>query len=65
LPVLITEGALKAEAFVALRPPMRAIATAGVGVGHAQLVAATGAKKINSSAARACHEIFSVFIPIF
>lgn len=36
LPVLITEGALKAEVFVRLRPPMRAIATAGVGVAHAE-----------------------------
>ncbi|MDQ3684706.1 MAG: hypothetical protein M3430_03785 [Acidobacteriota bacterium] len=40
LPVLITEGALKAEVFVRLRSPMRAIATAGVGVGHAEIVRA-------------------------
>lgn len=40
LPVLITEGALKAEVFVRLRPPMRAVATAGVGVGHAEIVRA-------------------------
>lgn len=40
LPVLITEGALKAEVFVRLRPPMRAIATAGVGVAHAEIVRA-------------------------
>ncbi|MCP9496844.1 MAG: hypothetical protein MSG64_20600 [Pyrinomonadaceae bacterium MAG19_C2-C3] len=38
LPVLVTEGALKAEVFVALRPPMRAIASAGVG--HAEIVCA-------------------------
>lgn len=38
LPLLVTEGALKAEAFVSLRPPMRAIATAGVGVGHAEII---------------------------
>ncbi|MCP9495437.1 MAG: DUF3854 domain-containing protein [Pyrinomonadaceae bacterium MAG19_C2-C3] len=41
LPILITEGALKAEAFVALRPTMRAIATAGVGVAHTEIIAAT------------------------
>ena len=40
LPILITEGALKAEVFVRLRPPMRAIATAGVGVAHAEIVRA-------------------------
>lgn len=40
LPILVTEGALKAEAFVRLRPPMRAIATAGVGVAHAEIVRA-------------------------
>ena len=40
LPILITEGALKAEVFVSLRPPMRAIATAGVGVGHAEIIRA-------------------------
>jgi hypothetical protein len=40
LPILITEGALKAEVFVSLRPPMRAIATAGVGVAHAEIVRA-------------------------
>ena len=40
LPILVTEGALKAEVFVRLRPPMRAIATAGVGVGHAEIVRA-------------------------
>ena len=38
--MLITEGALKAEVFVRLRPPMRAIATAGVGVAHAEIVRA-------------------------
>ncbi len=41
LPVLVTEGALKAEAFIAQRPAMRAIATAGVTVGHGELIAAT------------------------
>ncbi len=40
LPILVTEGALKAEVFVHLRPPMRAIATAGVGVAHAEIVRA-------------------------
>lgn len=40
LPILVTEGALKAEVFVSLRPPMRAIATAGVGAAHAEIVRA-------------------------
>ncbi|MGA9997686.1 MAG: hypothetical protein WBP93_19885 [Pyrinomonadaceae bacterium] len=40
LPLLVTEGALKAEAFVTLRPAMRAIAVAGVGVAHAEIVCA-------------------------
>lgn len=40
MPVLVIEGALKAEVFARLRPPMRAIATAGVGVAHAQIVRA-------------------------
>lgn len=40
LPILVTEGALKAEVFVSLRPPMRAIATAGVGVAHAEIARA-------------------------
>jgi hypothetical protein len=40
LPILVTEGALKAGVFVSLRPPMRAIATAGVGVAHAEIVQA-------------------------
>jgi hypothetical protein len=40
LPILVTEGALKAEVFVSLRPPMRAVATAGVGVAHAEIVRA-------------------------
>lgn len=40
LPILVTEGALKAEIFVSLRPPMRAVATAGVGVAHAEIVRA-------------------------
>ncbi len=41
LPILITEGALKAEAFTAQRPAMRAVATAGVTVAHGELIAAT------------------------
>jgi len=40
LPILVTEGALKAEVFVRLRPPIRAVATAGVSVGHAEIVRA-------------------------
>jgi hypothetical protein len=44
--LLITEGALKAEVFVRLRPPMRAIATAGVGVAHAEIVRATRGKDV-------------------
>ncbi|MGB8511088.1 MAG: hypothetical protein WCD76_22140, partial [Pyrinomonadaceae bacterium] len=40
LPILVTEGALKAEVFVSLRPPMRAISTAGVGVAHVEIVQA-------------------------
>lgn len=46
LPLLITEGALKAEVFVRLRPPMRAIATAGVGVAHAEIVRATNGRDV-------------------
>jgi hypothetical protein len=41
LPVIITEGALKAEAFVTLRPACRAIATAGVAVAHQAIIEAT------------------------
>ena len=41
LPVVITEGALKAEAFVTLRPACRAIATAGVSVAHQAIIEAT------------------------
>jgi len=41
LPFIITEGALKAEAFVAQRPACRAIATAGVSVAHDALIEAT------------------------
>ena len=41
LPVIVTEGALKAEAFVAQRPACRAIATAGVSVAHDALIEAT------------------------
>jgi hypothetical protein len=40
LPLLVTEGALKAEAFVSLRPPMRAFATVGVSVAHAEIIRA-------------------------
>ncbi|MGI9104756.1 MAG: hypothetical protein ACR2G4_00755 [Pyrinomonadaceae bacterium] len=40
LPILVTEGALKAEVFVRLRLPMRAVATAGVGVAHAEIIQA-------------------------
>lgn len=41
LPFIITEGALKAEAFVTQRPACRAIATAGVSVAHYALIEAT------------------------
>lgn len=41
LPIIITEGALKAEAFVTLRPACRAVATAGVGVAHDAIIEAT------------------------
>lgn len=41
LAFLITEGALKAEAFVSQRPAMRVVATAGVSVAHAEIIAAT------------------------
>jgi len=41
LPFIITEGALKAEAFVAQRSACRAIATAGVSVAHDALIEAT------------------------
>jgi hypothetical protein len=40
-PLLITEGALKAEAFVSLRPHNFVIATSGVGNSRASLIAAT------------------------
>jgi len=40
LPILVTEGALKAEVFVRLRPPMRAVATAGVSVAHQEIICA-------------------------
>lgn len=46
LPILVTEGALKAEVFVRLRSPMRAIATAGVGVAHTELIAATSGQDV-------------------
>ncbi len=39
--MLITEGALTAEAFIAQRPAMRAVATAGVGVAHNAIIEAT------------------------
>jgi hypothetical protein len=38
--VLITEGALKAETLVSLRPQVRAIATSGVSCSHAQIIEA-------------------------
>jgi len=38
--VLITEGALKAETLVSLRPQVRAIATSGVSCSHAEIVEA-------------------------
>jgi hypothetical protein len=38
--VLITEGALKAETLVSLRPQVRAIATSGVSCSHAEIIAA-------------------------
>lgn len=38
--VLITEGALKAETLVSLRPQIRAIATSGVSCSHAEIVEA-------------------------
>jgi hypothetical protein len=41
LPVIITEGALKAEAFVTLRPACRAIASAGVSIAHQAIIEAT------------------------
>lgn len=41
LPVIIIEGALKAEAFVSQRPACRAIATAGVGIAHDAIIEAT------------------------
>ena len=40
LPFIITEGTLKAEAFVAQRPACHAIATAGVSVVHDALIEA-------------------------
>ena len=40
-PRVVTEGALKGEAFVSLRPRNLVIATSGVGNSHAQLIAAT------------------------
>ncbi len=40
-PLLITEGALKAEAFVSLRPHNHVIATSGVGNSRAVLIAAS------------------------
>ncbi len=40
-PLLITEGALKAEAFVSLRPRNLVVATSGVGNSRARLIAAT------------------------
>jgi hypothetical protein len=45
-PLLITEGALKAEAFVSLRPNHFAIATSGVGNSHAALISASGDRDV-------------------
>ena len=41
--VIITEGALKAEALVSLRPKARVIATSGVSCSHTQIIAASRA----------------------
>src|SRR5206468_9322591 len=41
--VVITEGALKAETLVSLRPQVRAIATSGVSCSHAEIIEAAGA----------------------
>lgn len=46
LPIIITEGALKAEAFVTLRPACRAIATAGVSVAHRAIIESTRGEEI-------------------
>jgi hypothetical protein len=46
LPIVITEGALKAEAFVTLRPACRAIATAGVSVAHQAIIEATHGEEV-------------------
>jgi hypothetical protein len=45
-PIIITEGALKAEAFVTLRPSCRAIATAGVSVAHQAIIEATRGEEV-------------------
>ena len=45
-PIIVTEGALKAEAFVTLRPSCRAIATAGVSVAHQAIIEATRGEDI-------------------
>src|SRR5216683_3391501 len=44
--VVITEGALKAEILVSLRPQVRAIATSGVSCSHAEIV--EGARTYNA-----------------
>lgn len=46
LPIIITEGALKAEAFVSLRPACSAIATAGVSVAHQAIIEATRGEEV-------------------
>lgn len=46
LPTVVTEGALKAEAFVTQRPECRAVATAGVSVAHGAIIEATRGQDI-------------------
>lgn len=45
-PIIVTEGALKAEAFINLRPSCRAIATAGVSVAHQAIIEATRGEEV-------------------
>lgn len=45
-PILITEGALKAEAFKNLRPRSKPLATSGVGNSHEMLIAATRGRPV-------------------
>jgi hypothetical protein len=44
-PILITEGALKAEAFFALRPLAKVVATSGVSCSHDELIGATRGRR--------------------